>query len=280
MYKVGDSIKKLRKGSGETQAQLGEAIGVNGVSVMRYEQGSRKPTLEMLQKIASHYCIDCNYFLDTNNENDILRHLSPAIMQLRRELGTGWTMILRRDMELIRTIPFEQNGCHDEHSILIFCNEDSQYWTFDIKRLLDKITVFPAYEDVDSGYVTPPACGFDSFQQLQRVLSIMEQKLYSFDPETDSLDNGGLVWGAKHWLDIYERASNLVIPANGFPDFAKAIEGARVKHGLKSTQETAQAILTNILRELSDDQIELLLNTAKTMSQQNQRKQNSTENKI
>lgn len=49
---IGDNIKILRENAGLTQEQLGNLVGVSGVSIMRYEKGDREPRWDMINKIA------------------------------------------------------------------------------------------------------------------------------------------------------------------------------------------------------------------------------------
>ena len=53
MGNYGDRIKKAREAVGLTQEQLGEKIGVTGVTIMRYEKNQREPRQKQLQSIAS-----------------------------------------------------------------------------------------------------------------------------------------------------------------------------------------------------------------------------------
>lgn len=61
-------IKEMRTKRGMTQVQLANALGVNEVTIVRYETGGRKPKLEQLKKIAS--VLDCS-FLDLIDDNTI-----------------------------------------------------------------------------------------------------------------------------------------------------------------------------------------------------------------
>lgn len=49
---TGKLIKEARKAGGMTQEQLGKAIGMSGVAIMRYEKGQREPSKEIIEKIA------------------------------------------------------------------------------------------------------------------------------------------------------------------------------------------------------------------------------------
>lgn len=50
---TGQRIKEARENLALTQEELGQKIGVTGVTVMRYEKGQREPRFEQLQRIAS-----------------------------------------------------------------------------------------------------------------------------------------------------------------------------------------------------------------------------------
>ncbi len=52
---IGVSIKKLRKSHGETQQQLGEAVGVVQQSVAAWESNRCMPDIKSLVAIAMHY---------------------------------------------------------------------------------------------------------------------------------------------------------------------------------------------------------------------------------
>lgn len=53
MDSIGQRIKALRETAHLTQEQLGEKVGVTGVTIMRYEKGLRHPKLEMLGDIST-----------------------------------------------------------------------------------------------------------------------------------------------------------------------------------------------------------------------------------
>lgn len=55
--RIGKNIRVMRKSIGETQAQLGSAIGVQHNTISEYENGKKQPAIEILQRIASHYSV-------------------------------------------------------------------------------------------------------------------------------------------------------------------------------------------------------------------------------
>ena len=50
---IGDEIKKFRKLKNLTQQELGDLIGLSGVTIMRYEKDQREPSKDVIQKIAN-----------------------------------------------------------------------------------------------------------------------------------------------------------------------------------------------------------------------------------
>lgn len=62
MTDIGKRIKDARLAAKLTQEQLGEMIGVTGVTIMRYETGQRKPGWVQIGKIADALETSQNYF--------------------------------------------------------------------------------------------------------------------------------------------------------------------------------------------------------------------------
>ena len=72
METTGDRIKTARESRGLTQEQLGEKIGVTGVTIMRYEKEQREPSYKQLQKIADALHVNWLYFLgNPTNEPEL-----------------------------------------------------------------------------------------------------------------------------------------------------------------------------------------------------------------
>lgn len=65
-----EKVRKLRKGLGLTQAELGEKAGFNVKSILKYEKASRPRNMEGYKKLATALNTDADYlFLD--DEEDI-----------------------------------------------------------------------------------------------------------------------------------------------------------------------------------------------------------------
>lgn len=62
-YKISSNIKSLREARGETQSQLGAALGVTKQAINSYEIGDKVPPLKRVIDIANHYDISIDRFL-------------------------------------------------------------------------------------------------------------------------------------------------------------------------------------------------------------------------
>ncbi len=60
---IGGFLRQLRKEKGKTQDQLGEALGVTGKTVSRWETGSYLPSVDMLQALSEYHGITINEIL-------------------------------------------------------------------------------------------------------------------------------------------------------------------------------------------------------------------------
>ena len=71
MESIGERIKKARESAGMTQEQLGELLGVTGVSVMRYEKGTRQPSINQRLLLAEIFRTPILYFIDQDIYEEI-----------------------------------------------------------------------------------------------------------------------------------------------------------------------------------------------------------------
>lgn len=87
MTDYGSLIKEAREKAGLTQEQLGKAIGVTGVAIMRYEKGQRNPSSKVIGKIAS--VLGTDFALSVIEEVD--NSLSKALDRKRRsQITAAW----------------------------------------------------------------------------------------------------------------------------------------------------------------------------------------------
>lgn len=61
---IGDRIKIARKNAEMTQDELGKAIGLSGVAIMRYEKGQREPNKSVIESIAKVLGVNPNFLMD------------------------------------------------------------------------------------------------------------------------------------------------------------------------------------------------------------------------
>ena len=60
---LGYRLKQLRKDNNMSQAELGKRLGVTKVSVSGYENGTRIPSMEVLETILNVFNISADYML-------------------------------------------------------------------------------------------------------------------------------------------------------------------------------------------------------------------------
>lgn len=67
---IGERIKMARKQKGLTQAELGLAVGVQEITIRKYELGKRQPRIEKLQDIADVLGVSLNSLLTSTESED------------------------------------------------------------------------------------------------------------------------------------------------------------------------------------------------------------------
>lgn len=58
-----ERLKELRKRKGLSQEKLGQAMGLHGITISRYERGVEKPGAEAIIKMAMHFGVTTDYRL-------------------------------------------------------------------------------------------------------------------------------------------------------------------------------------------------------------------------
>ena len=72
MVDFGYRVKTLRKRAGLTQKQLAERIWVSKAAISNYEMGERKPSLEIIVKLAKVFHVSTDYLLGIAESNKII----------------------------------------------------------------------------------------------------------------------------------------------------------------------------------------------------------------
>jgi transcriptional regulator with XRE-family HTH domain len=81
-----EKIKMLRKERGYTQSQVADKIGQERSTVACYENGSRKPAVDVLEKLALLYGVTLDYF-SNKSDSDIMLQLLAQSSEFFRSVG-------------------------------------------------------------------------------------------------------------------------------------------------------------------------------------------------
>ena len=88
----GNFIARLRKENNMSQEDLGKLLGVTKVSVSGYENGTRIPSLDVLQGILDIFGVSADYLLGRElnvvceDDNNIMMSLSTSDIEIIREI--------------------------------------------------------------------------------------------------------------------------------------------------------------------------------------------------
>ncbi|EML1138376.1 TPA: helix-turn-helix transcriptional regulator [Clostridioides difficile] len=69
MENLSKRLKELRKNKGLTQEQVAKDLKTTKVSIGRYENGSREPSIYFLKNIAEYYNVSVDYLLGKSRTN-------------------------------------------------------------------------------------------------------------------------------------------------------------------------------------------------------------------
>lgn len=81
MKKLGNIIRSLRIKENLTQEELAKIIKVSRSTMGSYEQGTRDPTIETLERFADYFNVDMNYLTGTVSEEYYLDLKSRQVAQ-------------------------------------------------------------------------------------------------------------------------------------------------------------------------------------------------------
>lgn len=145
MTDYGKLIKEAREKAGLTQEELGIAIGVTGVTIMRYEKGTRNPSSEIISKIASVLGPD---FIDSVIE-EIDNSLSEALERKRNadEEFKAKYKIRKNELELqyqkkAALFIEDMNGSEIIHSFYLLNSEGKE----EAEKRVYELTQIPKYQ--------------------------------------------------------------------------------------------------------------------------------------
>lgn len=111
-----ENLKKLRKGKGLTQTELGKAIGVGKTTVSAYESDIRKPSFEVLENIADYFNINMGDLTGQDNLKlykieffDLDEDVSPIAYSFKYELNSEGRQALLDYLSFLKSNPKYSN---------------------------------------------------------------------------------------------------------------------------------------------------------------------------
>jgi len=92
---IGKRIKQLRKEKNLSQEQLANIIGISRTTLIEYEKETgRKPTAEVLDRIAKYFHVSVDYLLgNTDIRNIYAEKMYSNIQELKEDLGKALNKI-------------------------------------------------------------------------------------------------------------------------------------------------------------------------------------------
>lgn len=81
-----EKIKMLRKEKGYTQSHVADKIGQERSTIACYENGSRKPAVDVLEKLAHLYGVTLDFF-STKSDSDIMIQLLAQSSEFFKSVG-------------------------------------------------------------------------------------------------------------------------------------------------------------------------------------------------
>lgn len=85
-----EKIKMLRKERGYTQSHVADKIGQERSTIACYENGSRKPAVDVLEKLAHLYGVTLDFF-SAKSDSDIMVQLLAQSSEFFRSVGISDT---------------------------------------------------------------------------------------------------------------------------------------------------------------------------------------------
>lgn len=140
--KIGENIKKIRRQSGYTQAELGKKLGVSAVMISQWERGERNPKAENIKRIANVFNI--NDKLITGKDSKIMSH--PAFAEKKTEnkksqsLGKGLAELFPDEFLLTNNKLDDLD--HEYLELFEMLNEKGKLKAIELTEILTKVPEF------------------------------------------------------------------------------------------------------------------------------------------
>jgi len=68
-------LRDLRNSEGSTMLQLANAIGTTKSTISNFENAQRKPSIEMLIKIADHFNVSIDFLIGRTNDQEFNKRI-------------------------------------------------------------------------------------------------------------------------------------------------------------------------------------------------------------
>ena len=162
MKTYGERIKEARKAKHMTQEELGELVGVTGVTIMRYEKGQREPRMDQLQKIGDVLGINWTYLVGCDIGGNTLEEAAAVYDDAQRSgiLEKGLDLILESIYGKPREVTIEGKwfdetmDVYGEGDDAFFLGDDANYTLLEaipalVKSLVKTLSV-PAAEQEEA----------------------------------------------------------------------------------------------------------------------------------
>ncbi len=109
-------LRMLRQATGETQTELGQAVGVGQQTVWGWESGRVKPDWQMLGALADHFQVSVDYLIGRTDDPMPPRPASAGVLDLTRWL---------RESLMARRVPLRAvaDGTHVPLAVLLGIHE-------------------------------------------------------------------------------------------------------------------------------------------------------------
>ncbi|QHJ83736.1 MAG: hypothetical protein [Caudoviricetes sp.] len=169
---VGSKIKSLREKHGMDQQTLAEKLNTTGVTISRYESGTRKANQDVLFKLAKLFNVNINYFFPSIQNSVNININNFRRVPLVGEIACGTPILAEQNIEGYVPMYFKNNN-KDDSFFALKCKGNSMNPT-----LKDGDTVFIKQQPtVEDGEIAAVLVDDETAATLKRVKHLNNQVL-------------------------------------------------------------------------------------------------------
>lgn len=169
---VGSKIKSLREKHGMDQQTLAEKLNTTGVTISRYESGTRKANQDVLFKLAKLFNVNINYFFPSIQNSVNININNFRRVPLVGEIACGTPILAEQNIEGYVPMYFKNNN-KDDSFFALTCKGNSM-----IPTLKDGDTVFIKQQPtVEDGEIAAVLVDDETAATLKRVKHLHDQVL-------------------------------------------------------------------------------------------------------